>query len=474
MSRLVVNPDTPQAWEIQLKPGANTFGRNPTNDFTISDPSVSGSHCQITVTDDAAVIQDLDSTNGTFVNRAPVQTATLQSGQSVQLGGVEMVFYGGAGGPPTPSPPPAPPAARMRPAIRVAAPAAPADALPVAALVVDEPTADAAPPPLPVRIAAPPAEPPVAFAPEATAGTEHLQSGPRMCKFHSKSPAKYLCRKCNRSFCELCVVSRTIGGVVKKNCRSCGVECIPLHTQAARPKAAKGFYGRLPGVLIYPFRGTGLLVLIAGTLVLAGLDAMGGFFSVLIMMLAYGYLFSYMQNIIHATAAEEQQMPDLPGMDGLFGAFFTLLGTILIPFGVPIALLVARFFEVDIPTSAILITGILGSFYFPMAFLAVAMKDTVMAANPLIVFPSILKVPLEYFVTAILFASIFGISQLGKLLMSGVDSVTYSTTSVSVVLATLGIKAIWKFVSVYLLTVNMRILGLLYLTKKDKLGWFSR
>jgi len=28
--------------------------------------------------------------------------------------------------------------------------------------------------------------------------------------------------------------------------------------------------------------------------------------------------------------------------------------------------------------------------------------------------------------------------------------------------------------SVYLLTVNMRILGLLYVTKKQKLGWFNR
>jgi hypothetical protein len=35
-----------------------------------------------------------------------------------------------------------------------------------------------------------------------------------------------------------------------------------------------------------------------------------------------------------------------------------------------------------------------------------------------------------------------------------------------------GIRIIWSFVSVYLLTVNMRILGLLYLTQKEKLGWY--
>jgi len=43
----------------------------------------------------------------------------------------------------------------------------------------------------------------------------------------------------------------------------------------------------------------------------------------------------------------------------------------------------------------------------------------------------------------------------------------------SVLFMTFGIRALWSFMSVYLLTVGMRILGLLYLTKKDKLGWFS-
>ena len=34
-----------------------------------------------------------------------------------------------------------------------------------------------------------------------------------------------------------------------------------------------------------------------------------------------------------------------------------------------------------------------------------------------------------------------------------------------------GLRAIWAFISVYLLTVTMRILGVLYVTKKHKLGW---
>jgi DNA segregation ATPase FtsK/SpoIIIE, S-DNA-T family len=91
-----VNPGSPTAWEIELKPGANTIGRGFANDFKISDPSVSTSHCQIIIDSGNVIIKDLGSTNGTFVNRAPVSEARLQAGQTVHLGGVEMLFQSDA------------------------------------------------------------------------------------------------------------------------------------------------------------------------------------------------------------------------------------------------------------------------------------------------------------------------------------------------------------------------------------------
>src|SRR5580765_4952507 len=92
MAKLLVNPGSPTAWEIQLKPGTNSLGRGVANDFKIEDPSVSGLHCQIVIGASGATIKDLGSTNGTYVTRAPVQEATLQAGQTVHLGGVQMVF----------------------------------------------------------------------------------------------------------------------------------------------------------------------------------------------------------------------------------------------------------------------------------------------------------------------------------------------------------------------------------------------
>jgi len=273
----------------------------------------------------------------------------------------------------------------------------------------------------------------------------------------------------------LCVTSRQVAGAAKKFCRQCGQEVVPVQVKIQRPAGEKGFFARLPGAFIYPFRGAGPLVLIVATLIFSALGRQG-IFNLLLTMAALGYLFSYMQNIIHCTAAGDDEMASLPGMDGLFGAFLTLAGTVIISFGIPIGLGVAKvFFDVeDIPSSAIKATISLGCLYFPMAFLAVAMKDTALAANPLVVVPAMLKVPLEYLVTAILLTGVFGLRLLGNLMSSAAMAQGFTTRDMSVLFTSFGIRAFWAFASVYLLTIGMRILGLLYLTKKEKFGWFSR
>lgn len=475
MPKLVINPGTPNAWEIQLKPGANLLGRGFANDFKIEEPSVSGSHCQILVNNGAAVIKDLGSTNGTFVNRAPVQEAVLQAGHTVHLGGVEMLFQGdgppGLSPPRSEAPPPVPITQHGTP--NTNAPAlAPGAATrlvthhPPVLRSVGEGRSRTQEEPTTMLASPPPLAPAVAAA---------LATGSKNCKFHPRTPGRFLCNHCHQFFCELCVTSRTVGGAQKKFCRKCGQELVPIQVQIQRAAGERGFFTRLPGVLIYPFKGSGSLVLIAATIVFAMLDVISGGIAILTKMLALGYLFSYMQNIIHCTAAEDDEMVTLPGLDGLFSAFFTLAGTVALCFGVPIGLAIAKFFfEVEIPMSALFATMILGCLYFPMAFLAVAMKDTVMAANPLVVIPAILKVPLEYIVTAILLTGVFGLRVLGSVMTSAAKAEGFATKDMSVLFMTFGMRLFWCFASVYLLTVGMRILGLLYVTKKQKFGWFSR
>jgi hypothetical protein len=63
--------------------------------------------------------------------------------------------------------------------------------------------------------------------------------------------------------------------------------------------------------------------------------------------------------------------------------------------------------------------------------------------------------------------------ELGDLVMAGMKMVGYSTRDMSVLFMSFGLRAIWSFVSIYLLAVVMRVLGLLYVTRKHKFGWFA-
>ena len=458
MNRLLVNPGTPQAWEIQLKSGANRLGRSDQNDFQVNHPSVSGSHCEIIVSSAGVLLKDLGSTNGTFLNRARVQEALLQSGHHLHLGGVEMVFEAGASpaaAVPVPVPVPVPVAARVVISPKPAGGALRISGAPPAATAPAEEES----PPLP-----PPGAPPVA----------PIMAGGAFCKSHQKTPARFYCGHCQKYFCDLCVTTRPTTTGPVKTCRACGTELTPVQVAASR-QGGKSFYARLPATFLFPFKGSGVFILIIATIVFTALDFVsGGIFGIFMKMAVLGYLFLFLQAIVHATASDDDEMPGLPGGDDVFGAFFQLAGSVMVSFGVAIGLGAAKvFFDVDVPAAGLLAAILFGCFYFPMAFLAVAMKDSVMAANPLVVLPSILKVPAEYVVTVIFLTVVFGFRKLGDYTMGLLFSASLTTKSMATFFGMAAARAFWAFASLYLLTVMMRILGLLYVTKKHKLGWFA-
>ncbi len=440
MARLVINPGSPTAWEVHLKAGVNSLGRGFANDFKLDDPSVSGAHCQIVVDQDNVIIRDLGSTNGTYVNRAPVRETALQPGQTIHLGGVEMLFRSD-----TP-----------------------------AYLTVNE--AESVPPPIPV----PPIAPLLAV-PATAAGSQN-------CRFHHKTPGRFFCNKCQKFFCELCVTSRPMAGVRHAYCRHCGAECAPVQVRLQRAVQA-GFVARLPGAFAYPIRGAGALVIIVGIVVLALLQfgqMMMGFgsirfliFGLILQVCAGGYLFTYLQSIVHSTTAEDREMPDLPGMsnflEDILLPFFRLLGLVLFCFGpaIGLAIWVAASGQ-SAAGPAVIAAAVFGGLYFPMAFLAVAILDSVAAANPLVIVPSIVKVPLEYLLTLCLLAAVIAFRALGDFLVRVLFPKGFTTHSMGELFAMLSAQAFWGFTSFYLLVVAVHILGLLYVTKKNKLGWLDR
>lgn len=67
-----------------------TVGRDPSNDIVIADPRVSYHHAWIGIIDRQAVLRDLGSTNGTFLNaqiESPVSEVVLSPGDTIFFGG---------------------------------------------------------------------------------------------------------------------------------------------------------------------------------------------------------------------------------------------------------------------------------------------------------------------------------------------------------------------------------------------------
>jgi hypothetical protein len=204
-----------------------------------------------------------------------------------------------------------------------------------------------------------------------------------------------------------------------------------------------------------------------------------GWWGLMARVIVLGYLFTYMQTIIHSTAVEEEEMPPLPSMTNFWEDIILpclqLIGLTLISFAPAIGVgcwVIAT--EQESMGVLLLSVFAFGCLYFPMAFLSVAMLDSVAAANPLQVIPSIFKVPIEYLVAVIALAGVLGIRALGDFVLVELFPRGLTTHSIAKLLEMFAAQAFWSLASLYLLTVGMRILGTLYLTRKDKLGWYNR
>ncbi len=460
MPRLLVNPGSPQQWEIPLKPGANTLGRGPECDARIEHESVSGTHCQIIVNGESISVKDLGSTNGTFLNRSQVREGALAPGQRLQLGSVEMELIGD---PPRVSSSPAP--------LRVALAPAPASAA----------TPAAAPPPAPPRAslhitphetAPPPPSVPASYVPDEYSVAPE---GPAMCKYHPKSAARYLCPQCQLHFCELCVTSRPGGTRTNKYCRRCSTECVAMNVQIVAPvDRYSNFFSSIPGAFAYPFKGaTGIMFLAAGSILFALFEVFFGLTIVRgwhVKLFVLGYTFAFMQKIIHVGAQGGDDPPGWPDISefvqDLLIPGLQLMGTFLMSFGPGIGLAAWVGFRVldgnpPEPIYGMLIFPLIlaGMVYFPMGVLAVAMHDSVLAVNPLVVIPAMFKAPLEYFVILVLAACVLGSRLLGMFVFPLVIPVFALP------------NLLGMFFALYFLTVMMRLLGLMYYTKREKLGW---
>ena len=74
-----------------LREGANVIGRGQDAQFRLPDTGVSRRHVEIRWDGQTALLQDLNSTNGTTVNNSPVQEWQLADGDVIRVGHSEIV-----------------------------------------------------------------------------------------------------------------------------------------------------------------------------------------------------------------------------------------------------------------------------------------------------------------------------------------------------------------------------------------------
>ncbi len=72
-----------------------TAGRHPESDIFLDDITVSRRHAEFVRRDDRYVVRDVESLNGTYLNRERIEEADLSNGDEVQVGKFKLVFMAG-------------------------------------------------------------------------------------------------------------------------------------------------------------------------------------------------------------------------------------------------------------------------------------------------------------------------------------------------------------------------------------------
>jgi pSer/pThr/pTyr-binding forkhead associated (FHA) protein len=92
MGKLVVSLDGVVIKEVQITKDKTTLGRRPYNDIVIDNLAVSGEHAVLQMVGADVFIEDLNSTNGTYINGKAVKKQLLSHNDTVEIGKYKIKF----------------------------------------------------------------------------------------------------------------------------------------------------------------------------------------------------------------------------------------------------------------------------------------------------------------------------------------------------------------------------------------------
>ena len=94
MPKMIVSIDEVVIKEVQITKDRTTLGRRPYNDIVIDNLAVSGEHAVIQMNGSEVFLEDLNSTNGTYVNGKAIKKQQLLNGDAIEIGKYKIKFAG--------------------------------------------------------------------------------------------------------------------------------------------------------------------------------------------------------------------------------------------------------------------------------------------------------------------------------------------------------------------------------------------
>ena len=98
MPKMIVSIDGVVIKEVQLTKDRTSLGRRPYNDIVIDNLAVSGEHAVLQTSGHDVYLEDLNSTNGTYVNGKAIKKQLLQNSDTVEIGKYKIKYVNEAAG----------------------------------------------------------------------------------------------------------------------------------------------------------------------------------------------------------------------------------------------------------------------------------------------------------------------------------------------------------------------------------------